>query len=299
MNRYYRGAARKGPYFEGWYLKFQTRNGRMLALIPALHIDAEGRRSASMQLISDSQSWWLEYEAADFRVSEACFCVGLGESSFSDQGVRIHIERPGCSLHGALKFGPFAQLQSDIMGPFRFIPAMECSHGVVSMGHALDGTLTLNGESFDFSGGTGYIETDRGRSFPETYLWTQCAWQEDQLASLMLSIATVPLSGIRFTGCICAIFYEGRAYRLATYRGARVEKWSQSGAVVRQGKYRLEADVPKGQGQPLRAPVAGAMQRTIHEILCAEVRYRFWIGRELLFEHADLCASFEYAGSKI
>ena len=40
---------------------------------------------------------------------------------------------------------------------------MQCSHGVISMGHPLEGSVRLNGETIDFSGGTGYIETDRGR----------------------------------------------------------------------------------------------------------------------------------------
>lgn len=31
-----------GPYFEGWYMKFQTNDGSGIALIPALHIDAAG-----------------------------------------------------------------------------------------------------------------------------------------------------------------------------------------------------------------------------------------------------------------
>lgn len=68
----------------------------------------------------------------------------------------------------------FTPLRSDIMGPFRFLPGMECSHGVISMGHSLEGKLDLNGKRIDFSGGTGYVETDRGRSFPSAYLWTQC-----------------------------------------------------------------------------------------------------------------------------
>ena len=55
------------------------------------------------------------------------------------------------------------------MGPFRFIAGMECSHGVISMMHSLEGTIEINGEIVDFSGGTGYIETDRGRSFPSAY----------------------------------------------------------------------------------------------------------------------------------
>lgn len=285
MSKYYHGTARKGPYFEGWYLKVQTRDGKGLALIPALHIDVEGGHSASLQVIADDQSWWLEYADTQFQASEECFHVQMGANSFSTQGVKINIEQNGCSLLGALQFGSFEQLKSDIMGPFRFIPGMECSHGIISMGHALDGTLALNGEIFVFSGGTGYIETDRGHSFPSAYLWTQCAWRDNQLSSLMLSIATIPLSKIRFTGCICAILYNGQEYRLATYRGAKVEAWSQNGAVIRQGKYRLKVEVLEGNGQPLRAPVEGSMQRTIHESLCTKAHYLFWIGSDLLFDH--------------
>ena len=41
------------PYFEGWYLKCQTRDGRALALIPAVHQDRTGRRSASLQVLAE------------------------------------------------------------------------------------------------------------------------------------------------------------------------------------------------------------------------------------------------------
>ena len=37
------------------------------------------------------------------------------------------------------------------------------------------------------------------------------------------------------------------------------------------------------------------MERTIHESLCAEVRYRFWYGDNLLFQRTDSNASFEYS----
>lgn len=176
---------------------------------------------------------------------------------------------------------------------------MECSHGVISMGHRLEGSLNLNGKVLDFSGGIGYAETDRGRSFPDAYLWTQCVRRGERLSSLMLSVATIPLAWLKFTGCICAICCEGREYRLATYLGARVEMWSQHGAVIRQGKYCLEVDVPEADSQPLRAPVAGAMQRIVHESLCTKVSYRFWIDSRLVFEHMDDCASFEYAQNAV
>ena len=111
----------------------------------------------------------------------------------------------------------------------------------------------------------------------------------------MLSIATIPLGPLGFTGCICAILHGGKEYRLATYRGVRVEKWSETGAVIRQGKHRLEVELLSGTGHPLKAPVQGAMGRTIHESLCSTIRYRFWAGETLLFDHTDPRASFEYS----
>lgn len=294
--KYYHSAGRRGPYFEGWYLKFQTRNGKAVALIPAIHMNDAGRRSASLQVISDSGTWWLDYAYMEFHASKTRFQIQVGQCFFTDDGAWLNVEHGGLSLHGTLRYGPFTPLKTDIMGPFRFLPGMECSHGVISMAHPVEGRLTLNGEIYDFSGGRGYVETDRGRSFPDKYLWTQCSWQTSQRNCLMLSIATIPLAMGSFTGCICAVLYQGQEYRLATYRGVRIERWSGEGALICQGKYRLEVQLLEGQGQPLRAPKEGNMRRTIHESLSAGLRYRFWAGKELLFDHTDPHGSFEYTG---
>ena len=297
MMHFFRGIDGAGPYFEGWYLKHQSPQGQALALIPAFHIDSGGRRTASLQVISSGAAWWLEYPEAQFKFSQQPLQVQIGPSSFSNQGIVLHIEQDGLSLHGTLHYGPFTTLRSDIMGPFCFFAGMQCSHGVISMGHSLSGTLDLNGECLDFTDGIGYIETDRGRSFPSAYLWTQCIWDGPERGSLILAIATIPLPVGGFTGCICSVLSRGREYRLATYRGARIETWSSSKAVIRQGKYRLEVELLNERRQALYAPVEGRMERTVHESLCAKVRYLFWHGKDLLFQHTDGNASFEYSST--
>ena len=291
------GTNRTGPYFEGWYFKHQNPQGQTLALIPAFHIDRDGRRTASLQVISKDQAWWLEYPEAQLKISRHPFQVQIGQSCFGSQGIDLYIQQDNLSLYGSLRYGPFTALRSDIMGPFRFFAGMQCAHGVISMGHSLSGTLELNGERLDFSDGIGYIETDRGRSFPNRYLWTQCVWDGTERGSLMLAIATIPLPVGGFTGCICSVLYRGREYRLATYRGTKIDKWSPYGAVIRQGRYCLEVELLNERWQPLRAPVEGRMERTIHESLCAEVRYRFWHRDHLLFQHTDSNASFEYSSA--
>lgn len=292
MKTYFHGENKPSPYFEGWYFKCQARDGQALALIPAVHIREDGQRSASIQVITEDHAWWLEYPASSFAASEKSLRILIGENRFSEEGLLLDVEREGLSLHGRVRFGPFQFLKSDIMGPFRWLTNMECAHSVISMGHSLQGQLELNGHALDLSGGTGYIEADRGRSFPAAYLWTQCMWKG---CSLTLSIAAIPFGKLRFTGCICAIILNGQEYRLATYRGVKIQNWSAKEAILRQGKCRLEVQLLEQKAQPLRAPSAGDMNRTVHESLCAKVRYRFWRNGELLFDHTDAHAGFEYA----
>lgn len=294
MKQYFHGENKTGPYFEGWYFKCQTQDGHSLALIPAVHIREDGQKSASIQVITEDGAWWREYPAASFAASEDSLSIQLGENRFSEAGLLLDVEQEGLSLHGRVRFGAFQCLKSDIMGPFRWLANMECAHSVISMVHMLQGQLKLNGSVLDFSGGKGYIEADRGRSFPTAYLWTQCMWKGD---SLMLSIATIPLGKLRFTGCICAIILNGQEYRIATYRGAKIQKWSAQGAILRQGRYQLEVQLLEQKAQPLCAPSDGDMNRTVHESVCAKVRYLFWRDGELLADHTDAQASCEYVES--
>lgn len=284
----------RGAYFEGWYLKHQGEEGG-LALIPAVHRVRKGEWSASLQVITPWESRMISYPITAFFQREDGAELRLGESWFSRDGVYLAVEEPGFSLKGELQYGPLAVPAEDIMGPFRHVPRMQCVHGIRSMGHGVDGEVELNGKTFYFHQGRGYWETDRGRSFPKRYLWTQCAWQERQQVSLMLAIAHIPVGIGSFTGIISEIFFAGQFIRLATYRGARVERWGENGAKVRQGRLRLEAEVLERHALPLQAPNRGKMSRTIHESLFATVRYRLWEGEKLLFDHTDPQASFEWS----
>lgn len=294
--KFFHGAGRHGPYFEGWYLKHQAPNGGAVSVIPAYHIDAAGRRSASLQVVTQDGSWSLPYPGNALQAGTDFFQIWLGGNLFNTKGLWLDLSAAGLEVHGELRYGPFTPLKRDIMGPFRFVPGMQCSHSILSMGHRLEGILTVNGKTIDFTGGTGYIEADRGKSFPSSYLWTQCAWREERSNSLILSVAHIPIPGGSFTGCICAVLYRGREYRLATYHGAKVERWNAGGVALSQGPYRLVAELIEAHPLPLRAPVEGAMGRTVHESLCAMVRYRFWRGETLLFDCLNSRASYECAG---
>ena len=69
-----------------------------------------------------------------------------------------------------------------------------------------------------FTEGLGYMEGDRGCSFPRSYLWAQSMdFAED--ASVMVAIAEIPLPGVRFTGCIAIVWLDGRESVSYTHLG--------------------------------------------------------------------------------
>lgn len=305
----FHGFRKKRSYFEGWYLKHQKKNVS-IAFIPAFHVDAEGRRTASIQVITGEESHNFPFEEKDFKVSKKKFCVKIGNNLFSKRGIRVELEKEGFCVSGTLDYSSFAELGTDIMGPFRLIPFMQCSHGVLSMIHQLRGTLTINGKSYDFTGGTGYVEKDFGSSFPDCYTWTQCSdWTGKQDCSLMASAADIPFGLLRFKGCICAVWYHGKEYRLATYKGARIVRDTADELVIEQGKYLLSVhrkrtggsytdreSGPVQEDRGLLAPRRGSMRRMIKENIACTVHYCFMAGDQVLFDFTADRASFESAG---
>lgn len=287
--RNFHGAKKTRGYFEGWY--FKQQNGTdVVALIPSFHVDRTGRRSASLQAITNDQSFSVPFPAEEFRASEGRFCVRLGRSVFTRGGCQLDCETEELKLKGQLQYGPFTPPETDVMGPFRFVPGMQCRHSVFSLYHRVDGWLSVNGKKTVFQRGTGYMEGDRGRSFPRRYVWTQGSADG---GCVMLSIADIPVGGRSFTGCIACILWEGKEYRLATYTGVELLHIGKRLLMVKQGDLLLTVQLLKDCPLPLQAPQGGAMGRTIHESGACLVRYRLLRGSRVVFDFTSGNAGFE------
>ena len=274
-------------YFCGWYIKCQN-GSQTVAFIAAYHI-TNNVKSCSLQLITDEGAWNVAYPFDQFHMDENG--VKIGPNVFTKKGCRLAVDTPALTVAGELTFGEFSPIAYDIMGPFRYIPFMECRHSVFSMKHRVEGKLTINGEDFSFADGVCYIEGDRGYSFPKDYLWTQCCFPE---GSVMLSVAGIPFCGFHFTGVISAIHYRGKEYRLATYLGARAVKIRDGEAVIKQGRKTLTVKRLEDKGKPLAAPVGGSMQRTIRESAACRTRYHFQENGKTIFAFESNQAAFEY-----
>lgn len=273
-------------YFKGWYFKCcSSRNN--IAFIPAFH-RKDNIETASLQVITDNEAFRIPFDSLQYH--ENPLAVKIGKNLFSEKGIRLNIKDHRITAAGELRFSRIFPISYDIMGPFRFVPFMECRHSVYSMTHRIDGEITVNGQQYIFRGGKGYIEGDRGSSFPEKYIWTQCHFTN---GSLMLSVAEIPLFGARFNGIIGVVVINGKEYRIATYLGAVVSRAGEDFVSVKQGNYRLTAKLLEKNPCALAAPEHGLMSRTIRESVSCKAYYRFSCRDKVICEFYSSRASFE------
>jgi len=289
----FHGAHKSHSYFEGWYFKHQN-GGHTIAFIPGVNYDEQGRKSAFVQVITDDVSCNVPFSFSDFNVSTHGLGILLRNQIFGERGVKIDLKTPEIRCKGTIKYGPLTPPKYDVMGPFRFVPFMECHHGVISMKHRLQGMLEVNGTQINFDNGTGYIEKDWGTSFPKSYLWVQCNRFRDAAGSVMISVADIPFGKFSFKGCICIVHYWGNEYRLTTYNGVRIIRCDETGLILKQREYVLKAEFSKNAPQNLFAPQIGAMSRIIRENAACHVRCRFYREGTLLFDLQSEEAGFEY-----
>ena len=273
----------KAKFFQGWYFKNQNETD-IISFIPAFHTDDDGNRSASLQVITHKESYNISYPINEFAMSKSGLVLRLGENRFSNQGIVLNVRTDKLTVVGKLRYTAFTPLRYDIMGPFKYIPFLQCRHSIFSLAHCIEGSLIFNGVRMDFRPGLGYVEGDRGVGFPSDYLWTQCSWPENEYNAVMVSVAIVKLGIISFTGCIGVVYYGGREYRLATYLGANLRRLSKEELWVQQGKCILQVKLLEPKENDLIAPVKGKMSRTVYESVDCRVHYRFTLEENVLFD---------------
>ncbi len=274
-------------FFKGYYFKCSTKE-ETIALIPAIH--GTGRKKeASLQIITENEVINIPVQNMVFHKKSVK--VKAGKSLFSLKGIRLDINTDEVKAEGVIRFSDIRKIKYDIMGPFRFLPLMQCRHSIFSMDHQVNGKIEINGKKYLFSDGHGYIEGDKGCSFPREYAWTQCHHED---ISLTLAVADIPLAGLHFTGVIGIIHSSGQEYRLATYLGAKASYIGNQTIIIQQGRYRFMAHLLEKKGQSLYAPQKGKMERTIQESARCTARYRFEENDRKIFDFSSEMASFEY-----
>lgn len=309
-----RRLAHKG-YFEGWYYKFVTKQNRSIALIPGISL-GKNESKAFIQIIDgkDGSSDYFSFPVNEFNISYDPFSVEIEGNRFSLEEVSLSGNLPVTGRVSLIDPGsyPVSLLRPGIMGWYRYVPFMECYHGVVSMGHRLSGQFLKGDEVIDLNSGSGYIEKDWGTSFPTSYIWMQTNSFSSPGTSFLLSLARIPWLGSWFRGFLGFFLHEGELITFSTYTGSylevhNIEKESVSMTIRGKGRGgrgrmkkedRLVVSASRKAAGELKAPVIGSMERRISESIDGLINLKFYHGEQLVFHEESPCSGLEIVGDK-
>lgn len=305
----YHGAAQKPPFFEGWYFKMATADEtQRFAIIPGIFLSADPAVQHAFVQVFDGVSGkatYHRYPAEAFSAAPDRFEVCVGRCRFTADSITLDIDDELRRVQGELRFTgnipyPVTPLSPGIMGPFAWLPFMECYHGIVSMDHGVSGVLQVDDQRIDFTGGRGYIEKDWGKSFPAGWVWMQSN-HYDQSISLSASIAVTPMMGMWFPGFIVALWDGAAIHTFATYTGAKVERlaiddhaveWTMRGS----GK-RLHIRAGRADASVLPGPDRQEMGKRVPETLKATIDFTLTaLDGTPILSGAGRCAGLEVAG---
>ncbi|MBN1518917.1 MAG: hypothetical protein JW923_02370 [Spirochaetales bacterium] len=312
----FQGSHKRRRYFEGWYFKHVSADGKAWSFIPGISMDATGlRRGAFVQAIDGTtgETLWYDYPFEAFSWDKKTLDVRVGASRFSMDGVQLDLDGPQGALRASLAYGsparfPARPWRPGIMGPYSFVPFMECNHGLLSLDHRVDGWVERAGRRWSFDGGRGYIEKDWGSSMPAAWIWSQSNSFEKPGTSLMFSVASIPWLAGAFTGFLCAARFpekgkdaaESGMHVWATWNGSRLTNVVVCDTAVElcigRRDERVELALTRGRGGLLRAPVAGTMERRIAESVDASMRVRYLRNGTTVFDGQAAPAGLETVG---
>jgi hypothetical protein len=281
----FQGKYKMKHYFEGWYYKIVDSKGdHSFAVIPGISIGQWDTHAFIQILDTDNKVSYFRYDINDFQFNENEFEIMIGDNYFSKSRFRLSLVGIDLSIQGDLYFSnimefPKTFLRPGVMGPFLYIPWMECYHDIINIQHEIIGHLKINSETVEFNQGIGYIEKNWGRSMPKSWIWFQSNHFQPDDVSLSLNIGKASCLSCSFIGFIAVFCYKDRIFMFTTYNGSRIKKlyYSRKRMIVsiKDCRFRLDMTITHAKGGTIKAPVNGQMSRDIIESINAVVKLRF------------------------
>ena len=289
-------------YFEGWYFKNTNReNG--ISFIPGISINDKNKK-AFIQVVTNNSSYFINYTMNDFKFNFTPFSIKIGNNLFSKDGISIDIKdkSQNLNIYGEIKYFNHKNIHTNflnpnIMGPFSYIPFMECNHAILSMQNRIYGSIHINNHTINFNDDIGYIEKDWGRSFPKSYIWCQCNNFQKSNDSFVLSIADIPFKVFNFTGIICVLIIENIEYKFTTYNHTKLIEYDINNKFInitlKRGYYYLNIKSTYPIGNKLSAPVKGKMEKDIFESISSLITVTLKKNNHIIFSDTSINCGLE------
>ena len=303
----YHGWGKKKRFFEGWYYKIVSKDEKnAFAFIPGIAMDENGKKQAFIQILDGkkSTSEYVKFPFDSFKANQKKHIVKIDSNKFTTHCVDLNLP----NVKGSLRFEKITPWSSSffspgIMGPFSFIPFMECYHGILSMDHSIKGELLINGEKVDFTGGRGYTEKDWGHSFPIGYVWMQSNHFSEPEISFKCSIAKIPFKIFSFNGFIAGLWLKKKLIEFTTYNFSKIKRCKindkEVEIIIENPKHILKILVNRSKTATLAAPIQGFMDAKIDESMTSQIQVKLIEKKtkKTLFEDIGNNTGCEVAGN--
>lgn len=227
----YHGHNKRKNFFEGWYFKLiDATEHHAFSFIPGIFYGKNTSYSHSfIQILNggDVDYSYLKYSVNDFSASKKSFSLKVNGNTFTKNKIALNIDSNNIKINGEVRFSdirnwPSTSINPGSMGFYNFIPHMQCYSQVCTMDMKLLGSLNINGEEIDLTGGRGYIEKNWGSSFPYSWIWVQCNNFRSSNTSLTCSIAHIPFLSSSFRGFLIGISIENKFYKFTTMNKSKL-----------------------------------------------------------------------------
>ncbi len=248
------------------------------------------------------QTYYLTFDITHFSFQKHTFYISIKDNIFSKDFISLNIDQQNLKLIGKLHISnhhdiPSNLYQPNIMGPFAYIPFMECNHGILSMDSKVHGNLKYQETNLNFNDTHMYMEKDYGKSFPSKYIWIQSNHFKQTTDAFMFSYATIPFLRFKFKGLIATLYANKKYYRFATYNlsKTKIERINEHIVTIeiKKRKYRLIIKATQADVVKLKSPYHGKMDHEIKEGLSGIVEIQLYKKKQLIFEDTGHYAGIE------
>lgn len=231
----YHGAKKKNNFFEGWYFKIVDKNSLYkFAFIPGIALGQNSSQNHSFIQIVDGKNnsyKYLKFYEKSFKYNNNNFKINIKSNTFSLDKMHLSlnysINNKAKEIKGNLNFKniiswPYSIINPGSMGFYNYLLFMECYSQVCALNGEIDGSLEIDGEIIDFTGGKVYIEKNWGKSFPESWVWIQSNSFENKSVSVTCSLATIPFPIRDFRGFLIGVTINDKFISFTTINNSKL-----------------------------------------------------------------------------
>ncbi len=302
-------------YFEGWYFKLVDRDMKhAYAFIPGIFFSSVPDHDHAFIQVVDGTGKNYSYERfsiEDFSAAKNVFFLEIAGNNFGRDGIVFDLNGNDAIVQGKIKFDnhlywPDNLFNPGSMGFYNYIMKMQCYSQVCAMDFDLTGSLNINGQHVDFSGGKGYIEKNWGASFPYSWIWIQCNHFEKQRASLSCSLGHIPFPISSFRGFLTGLYVDGSFYKFATMNRSKVEVIQKGTDIImylqnRSHNLTIDCETNSEDFVLLNGPRGDQMVPLVQENLqgLVHITLKENAGGRIIFQDSGSCAGVEYGGEQM